>query len=276
VKNETLAPYQNYLLASLPPEDYERFAPHLERVELRHGQILHEAGGPIEFAYFPSNSMVSLVSTMPGGESIEVGVVGFEGMAGVSSVLGVDISPHQNIVQIPDGASRVRVRALREEFKRGGALQDLLLRYTQGLLLQTSQIAACNRLHTISERLARWLLMSYDRCRCEDLPFTQEFLGLMLGVRRAGVTEAAIILQAEDLIRYSRGHIKILDRAGLECHACECYSVIKTEFDLMVGGDAESPSANQTPAPPRNFQAGDGNKKVGGEVETPPTVLAEI
>jgi CRP-like cAMP-binding protein len=261
MKNETLAPHQNHILNSLPPEDYERFAPHLEKVELRHGQIIHEAGGPLEFAYFPVNSMVSLVSMMPGGESVEVGIVGFEGMSGVSCVLGVDKSPHQNIVQIPDGAARVRVGAVREEFKRGGALQDLLLRYTQGLLLQTSQVAACNRLHTISERLARWLLMSYDRCLCEDLPFTQEFLGLMLGVRRAGVTEAAIILQAEDLIHYSRGHIKILDREGLEDHACECYSVVKTEFDLMVGTGAERHSANQNPAPPPQFSGQRRNMK---------------
>jgi CRP-like cAMP-binding protein len=128
----------------------------------------------------------------------------------------------------------MRVRALREEFKRGGALHDLLLRYTQGLLLQTSQVAACNRLHSISERLARWLLMSYDRCACEDLPFTQEFLALMLGVRRAGVTEAALILQAEGCITYRRGHIKLTDKEGLEEHACDCYEVVKAEFDLLT------------------------------------------
>jgi CRP-like cAMP-binding protein len=245
VKTETHAPNENHILASLPPEDYERLAPHLETVELRHGQTLTEAGGEIEFAYFPFNSMVSLVSAMPGGESVEVGVVGFEGMSGVSAILGVDKSPHLSIVQVPDGASRLRVRALREEFRRGGALQDLILRYTQGLILQTSQIAACNRLHTISERLARWLLMSYDRCRCDDLPFTQEFMGLMLGVRRAGVTEAAIILQAEGLIHYSRGHIKILDRPGLECHSCECYPIIRAEFDLLIGADAPGHPAVQ-------------------------------
>jgi CRP-like cAMP-binding protein len=251
MKNEIHAPNENHILASLPPEDYERLAPHLEAVELRHGQTLTEAGGEIEFAYFPFNSMVSLVSTMPGGESVEVGIVGFEGMSGVSAVLGVAKSPHLMMVQVPDGASRLRVRALREEFRRGGALQDLLLRYTQGLLLQTSQVAACNRLHSISERLARWLLMSYDRCRCDDLAFTQEFIGLMLGVRRAGVTEAAIILQAEGLIHYSRGHIKILDRPGLECHSCECYPIIKAEFNLLVGAEPSGNTTAQACPPPQ-------------------------
>jgi CRP-like cAMP-binding protein len=147
----------------------------------------------------------------------------------------VDNSPHELLVQIPDGASRVSVGALRAEFKRAGALHDKLLRYTQGLLLQTSQVAACNRLHSVSERLARWLLMSYDRCICEDLPFTQEFLSLMLGVRRAGVTEAALILQAEDCIHYRRGHIKITDKKALGEHSCDCYAIVKAEFDLLVG-----------------------------------------
>jgi CRP-like cAMP-binding protein len=179
--------------------------------------------------------MVSLILHTPEGESVEVGVVGFEGMAGISAVLGVDRSPHEAMVQIPDGGIRMSVRALREEFKRGGALHDLLLRYTQGLLLQTSQVAACNRLHSLSERLARWLLMSYDRCACEDLPFTQEFLSLMLGVRRAGVTEAAVILQTEGYINYRRGHIQIIDREGLELYACDCYEIVKAEFDSLAG-----------------------------------------
>ncbi|HEX8474858.1 MAG TPA: Crp/Fnr family transcriptional regulator, partial [Pyrinomonadaceae bacterium] len=186
--NEPRAPIENHILARLPHEDYNRLQPHLKPVELRLGQVLHEAGGIMDYVYFPQNAMVSLVSHTPAGQSVEVGVVGFEGVAGISAVLGVDKSPHEALVQIPDGAIQLPVRVLREEFKRGGALHDLLLRYTQGLLLQTSQIAACNRLHSLAERLARWLLMSHDRCACEDLPFTQEFLALMLGVRRAGVT----------------------------------------------------------------------------------------
>jgi len=227
--------FQNHILASLSQEEYDRLAPHLEPVELRHGQIIQESGGRITHVYFPERSMVSLVSQTPEGESVEVGIVGYEGMASISAVLGVDKSPHEMLVQVPDGAHRLPVPALRDEFRRGGALHDKLLRYTQGLLLQTSQIAACNRLHTVSERLARWLLMSQDRCVCDDLPFTHEFLSLMLGVRRAGVTEAALILQAEELIRYKRGNIRITDREGLAEHSCDCYEVVKAEFDILVG-----------------------------------------
>ncbi|HEV2802130.1 MAG TPA: Crp/Fnr family transcriptional regulator [Pyrinomonadaceae bacterium] len=226
---------KNHILASLPPEEYERLAPHLEQVELKHGEVLQEAGGLINYVYFPERAMISLISHTPEGESVEVGVVGFEGMSSISAALGVDMSPHEMLVQVPDGAMRLKVSVLKEEFKRGGTLHDKLLRYTQGLLLQTSQVAACNRLHSISERLARWLLMSDDRCRCQDLPFTQEFLSLMLGVRRAGVTEAALILQTEECIKYRRGHIEITDRAGLEDHTCDCYQIIKAEFDLLIG-----------------------------------------
>jgi CRP-like cAMP-binding protein len=226
--------FQNHILASLPPEDYERLAPHLELVEMSHSKVIQEASGRIAHVYFPEKSMISLVSHTPEGESVEVGIVGFEGMVSISAVLGVDKSPHEMLVQVPGNALRLDVQVLREEFKRAGALHDKLLRYTQGLLLQTSQIAACNRLHSLSERLARWLLMSQDRCMCEDLPFTHEFLALMLGVRRAGVTEAALILQAEELIKYKRGRIQILDRQGLEEHTCDCYVVVKEEFDLLV------------------------------------------
>jgi CRP-like cAMP-binding protein len=225
---------ENHILASLPPEDYERLAPYLEPVKLRHGEILQDAGALMNHVYFPVRSMVSLISNTAGGESVEVGVVGFEGMTNISAVLGVDKSPHVALVQIPDGAMRLPVKVLRDEFRRAGALHDLLLRYAQGLLLQTSQVAACNRLHSISERLARWLLMSQDRCICDDLPFTQEFLSLMLGVRRAGVTEAALVLQTEECISYKRGHIRITDRQALEDFSCDCYAVIKEEFDLLI------------------------------------------
>jgi CRP-like cAMP-binding protein len=233
--SEALSPQsENHLLAALPPEDYQRLSSHLEPVELQHSQILYEAGGSMDYVYFPSKSMISLISQLSDGSSVEIGIVGYEGMAGVSTVLGVDKSPHETIVQVPDGAVRMKASVLREEFKRGGALQASLLRYVQMLLLQTSQIAACNRLHTIGERLARWLLMSQDRCRCDDLPFTQEFLAMMLGIRRAGVTEAALILQAEEYINYRRGQVKILDRAGLEDFTCECYRIVKDEFDRLV------------------------------------------
>lgn len=165
---------ENHILAALPEEDYQRLSSHLEQVELHHGRILYEAGDTIDYVYFPSNSVISLVSQMSDGSNIEIGIAGYEGMIGISSVLGVDKSPHEMMVQIPDGGVRMKMSVLREEFKRGGALQDSLLRYVQLLLLQTSQLAACNRLHSIGERLARWLLMSHDRCRCDELPLTQE------------------------------------------------------------------------------------------------------
>ncbi|HEY0547252.1 MAG TPA: Crp/Fnr family transcriptional regulator [Pyrinomonadaceae bacterium] len=226
--------HENHILSHLPPEDYERIARHLEPVQLSHGQIIQESGAPMKYVYFPTNSMVSLISQTASGESVEVGIVGFEGMANISIILGVDESPHEGLVQIPDGGIRMPAPALREEFRRAGAMHDLLLRYTQGLLLQTSQIAACNRLHTVSERLARWLLMSDDRCACDDLPFTQDFLALMLGTRRAGVTEAALVLHAEGYIKYKRGHIQIIDKEGLRDFSCECYEIVRAEFDLLV------------------------------------------
>jgi CRP-like cAMP-binding protein len=226
---------KNNILASLPAEDFQRLSPHLEPVELRLGQVLYEAGGKIDYVYFPLNSMVSLVSQLSDGSSIEIGVAGYEGMVGIYAVLGVDKTPHEGMVQIPGDALRVKTSVVVDEFKRGGALHDLLLRYLQMLLLQTSQIAACNRLHTIGERLARWLLMSRDRCVCDELPFTHDFLAIMLGIRRAGVTEAAIILQTEEFIRYRRGQITILDRAGLEDFSCECYRIVKDEFDRLIG-----------------------------------------
>ncbi|HLL14180.1 MAG TPA: Crp/Fnr family transcriptional regulator [Pyrinomonadaceae bacterium] len=226
---------ENHILVTLPAEDYQRLSSHLEPVELQHGRILYETGGLIDYVYFPSNAMISLVSQLSDGSSVEIGIVGYEGMVGVSGVLGVDRSAHETMVQIPDGGVRMKTSVLKEEFERSGALHDSLLRYTQMLLLQTSQLAACNRLHTSGERLARWLLMSQDRCRCDDLPFTQEFLAMMLGIRRAGVTEAALILQAEEYIYYRRGHVKILDRAGLEDYTCECYRIVKDEFDRLVG-----------------------------------------
>ncbi len=230
-------PPKNKILAALPTMEYERLLPNLKPVELKHSEVLFRAGEIMEFVYFPNSSMVSLISETAAGDCAEVGVVGFEGMAGISCILGVDRSPYLGLVQYPNGAMRMTVQDLRNEFNLAGKLHTRLLRYVQGLLLQTSQVAACNSLHTVSERLARWLLMSLDRCQCKDLPFTQEFLGYMLGTRRASVTEAAIVLQAEGYIHYRRGHINIIDREGLVDHSCECYPVVKTEFDLLIAAD---------------------------------------
>jgi CRP-like cAMP-binding protein len=225
---------ENHILSALPPEDYERLAPHLEPVKLPHGQILYESSGEMEYAYFPINAMISLLSQMSDGGSVEVGLVGFEGMLGVPLLLGVDRSPHQAMVQIPDGGLQVKAEVIRREFRRGGALGGLLLRFTQAMLLQISQVAACNRVHTVEERLARWLLMTRDRAASDELELTQEFLAMMLGCRRAGVTSAAIMLQSAGVIRYSRGHITILDGPGLEALSCECYGVVKAEFDRIT------------------------------------------
>ena len=221
----------NRLLAALPPEEYERVARHLEPVKLASGQVLYHSGQLVDYLYFPLDSMASLVAQMEGGAAIEVGVAGFEGVIGLPALLGVEKSPHLNLVQMPGGAMRARASPLRDELRRGGALLDLTLRYAQAVMVVASQAAACNALHKLSERLAKWLLMSHDRSRGDELPLTQEFLSMMLGVRRAGVTEAAIVLQAEGLIRYRRGHITVLDREGLEGFSCECYHVVKAEFD---------------------------------------------
>lgn len=187
----------------------------------------------MEHLYFPLGSMISLIAQLSDGASVEVGVTGFEGMVGMPVLLGVEVSPHQCIVQLPDGAMQVQKEAVKSEFKRGGALHDLLLRHTQSLLLMSSQVATCNRAHSVGERLARWLLMSHDRYRSDELPLTQEFLATMLGTRRAGVTEAALLLQTEEVIKYKRGNITITDRRGLEDNACECYAVIKADFDRL-------------------------------------------
>lgn len=233
--SDTVRPQsENHLLAALPAEDYERIREHLEPIDLQHSQVLYEVGGAMEYVYFPFKSMISLIAQLSDGSSVEIGVTGYEGTAGIYTVLGVDKSPHEMIVQIPDGAVRMKTDVFRDEFERGGALHDHVLRYLQLLLLQTGQIAACNRLHSVGERLARWLLMCQDRCRCDELPLTQEFLAMMLGIRRAGVTEAAIVLQAEGYINYRRGHITVLDREGLENFTCECYRIVKDEFDRLV------------------------------------------
>jgi CRP-like cAMP-binding protein len=234
MNQELRLPNQNHILAALPHADYERLAPHLERIDALRGHTFYSAGAQMDYAYFPVGAMISLVSEMADGTSVEVGVVGFEGMAGLPLVLGVDVSPHTTMIQLPDGVFRLRADVLKEEFKRGDALHDLLLRYAQGLMLHTAQLAACNRVHHVDERLARWLLMTRDRCVCDELPLTQEFLALMLGVRRAGVTEAALTLQADGYINYTRGHITILDRQGLEDASCLCYEIMKAEFNRLV------------------------------------------
>ena len=229
-------PPQNKILAALPGKEYERLFAHLTPVSLSSGETLYQEDDSIEYAYFPNLSIVSLVTHMKEGTSVEVGLVGNEGMVGLSVALGDDVAQNHAIVQIADGAMRIDTRELKKELKRGGQLQGLLLRYSLTLLKQVSQTAACNRNHNLGERLARWLLLCQDRVGGDELKLTQEFLAQMLGTRRSRVSEAAIILQHAGLIRYSRGTITILDRAGLEEFVCECYQVVRAEFDRLFDG----------------------------------------
>lgn len=224
----------NRLLAALPPEDYQRLLPQLEFVVLELGQVLYQVGEPIDYVYFPHRSLISLVMVLQDGSTAEVGLVSGNGIVGVSVILGSDISFNLAIVQVAENAMRLPAEHLKTEFQRGGALQALLLRYVQALLAQVSQTAACNRLHPIEARLARWMLLVQDAIHSDELQLTQEFIAQMLGVRRSGVTLAAGALQQAGLIHYNRGKITILNRKGLEALSCECYRVIEDEYDRLL------------------------------------------
>ena len=227
---------QNRLLAALPGDGYRRLAPNLEPVSLNRGEVLYESGEGIPHVYFLNqNTLASLLSTMRDGRSIEAGVVGNEGMVGIEAFLRVVTTPHRVLVQVAGGALRLKADALREEFNRGGALQDRLLRYTHALFTQVSQVAACNHLHSVEERLSRWLLMIYDRVMSNDLPLTQELISRRLGAHRSSIGEAAGALHREGLIRYSRGKMTILNPRGLKSVTCECYGILKEEFDRVLG-----------------------------------------
>jgi CRP-like cAMP-binding protein len=232
---DSTLPLSNRILNALPREEYERLAAYLEPVEMRVGEVLYQPNEPISHVYFPNRGTVSIICTLEDGKSVEAGMVGNEGMFGVNVFLGSVTSPLEAIVQLPGEAYRMRADVLRKEFKQGGHLQDLLLRYTQALIIQLAQTAACNRAHPIDGRLARWLLMCQDRAQASDLQLTHEFIAIMLGTRRAGVSEAAAKLQDGSVIRYRRGHVSILDRQGLEAHSCECYEIVKKEFDRLLG-----------------------------------------
>jgi CRP-like cAMP-binding protein len=232
--SEIPSPIQNKILAALPKQEYDRLLKHLTPVSLPIGDILYRTEERITDVYFVNTGIVSLVANMQDGRSVEVGLVGNDGMVGLSVVLGDDISPNQAIVQIADGAMRMGVPALRKELKAGGALLGLLLRNTLAMLKQVSQTAACNGSHIVAERLARWLLMCHDRVPGDEIKLTQEFISQMLGTRRSGVSEAAIGLQSRELIGYSRGVIRIIDRQGLEEFACECYGIVKAESERLL------------------------------------------
>jgi CRP-like cAMP-binding protein len=228
-------PAENRLLAALPSEDLVRLLPNLERIAFALGDVVFESGGHLNYIYFPTSCIVSLVHTMETGVTAEMGLIGNEGAVGIALFMGRDTMPNRAVVQIAGNAIRMKAKTLLEEFRRGGALQELLLRYTQALITQICQTAVCNRLHSVEQRLCRWILLCHDRLKSNELCMTQEFISNMLGGRRQSVTVAAGRLQDAGLIHYSRGHIKILDRKGLEAAACECYRVDKSEFDRLVG-----------------------------------------
>jgi CRP-like cAMP-binding protein len=228
------SPNQNHLLAALPTEEFERLAPHLELVPMLLGEILYEPGGQLQHAYFPTTAIVSLQYVTESGASSETAGVGNEGVVGISLFMGGDTTPSSAVVQTAGHAYRLERRLLKQEFDRGGFLHRLLLRYTQALITQMNQTAACNRHHSVEQQLCRWLLLTLDRLPSNELVMTQELVASMLGVRREGITEAAGNLQRAGLIRYRRGHIAVLERAGLEAAACECYAVVKKELGRLL------------------------------------------
>jgi len=227
-------PRDNHLLAALLAQEYERLAPNLELVPMPLGHVLYESGSELRHVYFPTTAIVSLLYVMRDGASAEIAVVGNEGLIGVALFMGGETMPNRAVVQSAGHAYRLKGQLLKEEFNRSGGLQHLLLRYTQALLTQMAQTAVCNRHHTLDQQLCRWLLMSLDRLRSNELVMTQELIANMLGVRREGVTEAAGNLQKAGLIKYRRGHITVIDRAGLEARVCECYAVVKREFERLL------------------------------------------
>lgn len=232
-------PQQNHLLAALPQSDLERLSPDLELVWLPADKILHESGDRMHHVYFLTTAIVSLLYITESGGSAEVAVIGNDGIVGIALFMGGDSMPNRALVLSEGYAFRLRKPVLdaeinRADTTRGCALKYLLLRYTQALVTQTALTAVCNRYHTVSQQLCRWLLLSIDRSTSNELTMTQELIATMLGVRREGITEAAGKLQAAGLIRYSRGHITVLDRAGLEARACECYDVVKKEYERLL------------------------------------------
>jgi CRP-like cAMP-binding protein len=214
----------------LPASEIERLAPHLSPVTLKRNRTLHDAGEPVDTVYFLEEGMCSIVVTMKSGTTVEVGMTGWEGFVGAAAVLGGGLSPNRCFMQIPGSGFKIKVATLREQSEEPGELRLYLQRAVQGLMVQSRQTAACNRIHSLEERLARWLLCCHDRTQTDRLPITHEFLGMMLGTRRTSVTVAAGILQKAGLISYSHGHVTIQNYQGLKDASCECYQVIHDEY----------------------------------------------
>ena len=229
-------PMANCLIAALPLAARRHWLPLLEPVELPLGQVLYESGRALAHVYFPTTAIVSLLYVMENGASAEIAVVGNEGLVGISLFMGGGSTPSRAVVQSAGYGYRLGAQAMKDEFNRAGAVMHLMLRYTQALITQMAQTAVCNRHHSLDQQLCRWLLLSLDRLTGSELVMTQELIANMLGVRREGVTEAALKLQAAGLIRYARGHVSVLDRPGLERRTCECYAVVKKEYDRLLPG----------------------------------------
>jgi CRP-like cAMP-binding protein len=230
----SLNPTENQLLAALPELELQRWLPDLEFVEMHLGDVLYESGSTLEHVYFPVTAIISLLNVMENGASAEIAVVGNEGILGISLFMGGESTPSRAVVQSAGSGFRLRAGLMKAEFDRAGPVLHLLLRYTQALITQMSQTAVCNRHHTLDQQLCRWLLLSLDRLEGSELVMTQELIANMLGVRREGVTEAALKLQKAGVITYARGHITVLDRAKLEGLSCECYAVVKKEYDRLL------------------------------------------
>jgi CRP-like cAMP-binding protein len=228
---------KNQLLASLPEAEWKRWSPSLERVTMPLGEVLYEPGIALHHVYFPLTSIVSLLYVMQNGASAEIAVVGYEGIVGVSLFMGGESTPSRAVVQSAGIGCRLKSELMKDEFNRAGPVLHLLLRYTQALITQMAQTAVCNRHHSLDQQLCRWLLLSLDRLQGDELVMTQELIANMLGVRREGVTEGALKLQKAGLIQYARGHITVLDRPGLEARTCECYAVVKREYDRLLPAD---------------------------------------
>jgi CRP-like cAMP-binding protein len=234
VRSALLQGRQNHLLAALPEAEWQRWLPQLESVALPLGQVLYESGSTLSHVYFPTTAIVSLLYVMEDGASAEIAVVGNEGVVGIALFMGGESTPSRAVVQSAGHGFRLRAQVIRDEASRAGPVLHLLLRYTQALITQMAQTAVCNRHHSLDQQLCRWLLLSMDRLQGDELVMTQELIANMLGVRREGVTEAARSLQKAGLIRYARGHITVVDRPAIELRTCECYAVVKKEYDRLL------------------------------------------
>jgi len=226
---------RNRLLAALPPDDFAALAPDLQPVELDFRQVLHRPDRPIEAAYFVESGMVSMLAPLEEGQTVEVGLIGSEGLVGLPVVLGADSATTEALVQMQGDALRVPAPELRDAFEASAALRAVVLRYAQAHHAQVAQTAACNGQHAVVERFARWMLMAHDRAGADEFPMTQEFVAMMLGVRRAGISVAAGILQKAGVIRYGYGRVAVLDRAGLEGASCECYGTVRRQYERLLG-----------------------------------------